>query len=290
RLAEQLRESGQKPAAADEYRKCMEYDSRWAYLARYQLAMADLEAGQPDAAEAGLVFNLKLLRFEREPEAKAQSLFALGNLLYQKREFSHVVRYLQDAVPALKDEPKYKDAPETTRARFQLADSYRQMALLESRSLLSDPKMRKEDKEHFKKEHAKRLKQAAEEFTALEAYLDSPAGKDHLTADLRLQVPFIAAKCWFALGGKDNIERSLGLYEKLIERHSGGLARLDALGGAVSCHDALGQETKVRQRLLQVKDALDKPGIPAEDRKAWEDWEKLATSRLKKGVAELKEG
>ena len=106
RLAEHYRDSGQKAAAIEAFRKCMEYETRWAYLARYKLAMTDLEAGRPDEAEAGLVFNLKMLRFDRDPEARALSLFALGNLLYQKREHIRVVRYLQDALAQFKDEPK----------------------------------------------------------------------------------------------------------------------------------------------------------------------------------------
>jgi len=96
RLGEAYRCGGNQKAAVPAYRKCMEYDTRFAYRARHQLAMNALVGGDLDEAEAALVYNLKMLRWESDPEALSQSLFALGSLLYQRRDYRRVVRYLED--------------------------------------------------------------------------------------------------------------------------------------------------------------------------------------------------
>ncbi|MFO0875913.1 MAG: tetratricopeptide repeat protein [Gemmataceae bacterium] len=261
RLAEVYRGARKSEAAQAAYSKCMEFDTKFAYRARHALALGRLETGDLDEAEAALVFNLKMLRWESDPEALSQSLFTLGNLLYQRRDYRRVVRYLEDALG------RFKDNPEVTRARYQLADAYRQIAAQENQSFLLGENMSPEARAHFQKEHRRWLQKAAEEFATLERFLDSPEGKEHLTPDLRSQVPFITAKCWFNLGQYD---KALVIYEKLIDRHPGKAEGLDALGGAVSCHAGLGQVDKVKQRLLQIKTAL--PQMPDEVRKPWEDW------------------
>lgn len=270
RLAEVYRTSGDSKAAVPAYHKCMEFDTRFAYRARYQLAMCHLLAGNLDEAEASLVFNLKMLRFDADPEALSQSLFALGNLLYQRRDYRRVVRYLEDALG------RFKDNPEVTRARYLLADSYRQIAAQENQSFLLGENMSAETRQHFQKEHRRWLQKAADEFAVLDRYLETPEGKDHLTAEQRIQVPFIAAKCWFNLGQYD---KSLEIYDRLIDRYPGKVEGLDALGGAVSCHAALGQIDKVKQRLLQIKNQL--PQMPEDVRGPWEEWVKEAIKPLK---------
>jgi tetratricopeptide (TPR) repeat protein len=269
RLAESYREAGKSPVAQEAYRKCLEYDTRYSYLSRYQLAMAALEAKNLDEAEAALVFNLKMLRWESDPEALAQSLFALGSLLYQRRDYRGVVRYLEDALE------RFKDNPEGTRARFQLANSYRQIASQENLSQIMNTSMSEEAAAHFKKEHHRWLQKAADEFAVLERFLETPEGKDHLTPEQRAQVPVIAAKCWAELGEH---AKALAIYEKLIDRYPGKVEQLDALGGAVSCHGNLGQIEKLKQRLLQIKMLL--PQMPEDVRKPWEEWYEQAVKML----------
>ncbi|MFM7151145.1 MAG: tetratricopeptide repeat protein, partial [Gemmataceae bacterium] len=261
RLAELYRGKGKKAESLAAFGKCMEHDTRFAYLARFQLAMARLEAGDLDEAEAALVYNLTMLRWESDPEAMSQSLFALGSLLYKRRDYRRVVRYLEDALG------RFQDNPEVTKARFQLADSYRQIAAQENQSYLLGETMSAETRSHFQREHRRWLQKAADEFAALDRLLETEAGKQHFNAEMRAQVPFISAKCWFNLG---QYEKSLTVYEKLIDRYLGKVEVLDALGGAVSCHAALGQVDKVKQRLLQIKTTLPKIEEPV--RGPWERW------------------
>ncbi|MFO0926060.1 MAG: tetratricopeptide repeat protein [Gemmataceae bacterium] len=270
RLAEVYRTSGDAKAAVPAYHKCIEFDARFACRARYQLAILALMAGKPDDAEVGLLFNLKMLRWESDPEVLGQTLYALGNLLYQRRDYRRVARHLEDALG------RFKDNPEGTRARYQLADSYRQIAAQENQSFLLGENMSAETRQHFQKEHRRWMQKAADEFAVLDQFLETPAGKDHLTSEQRTQVPFIAAKCWFNLGQYD---KALEIYNRLIDRYQNKVEGLDALGGAVSCHAALGQVDKVKQRLLQIKNAL--PGMPEDVRGPWEEWVKEAIKPLK---------
>lgn len=276
RLAEHYRGGKDRAKARDAYQECLKYDTRYVYLARYRLAMEDLENGALDDAEAGLVTNLKRLRFEAEPEAMSQSLFALGGLLYRKRVYRRVVHYLEDALSRFKDDPRYRDSPELSRARFQLADSYRQIAAQETQSLLVEKSMSKEAREHFEGQQKLFLGRAAEEFATLDAYLNTSAGQDHLTKEQRTQVPFITAKCYFNLG---KYEKALEVYDRLIRTYPNRVEGLDALGGAVQCHAAMGKEDLVRQRLLQIEQAL--PQVPEEVRKPWAAWLKEARKPLK---------
>jgi tetratricopeptide (TPR) repeat protein len=272
RLGEVLRGTNRPAEAAEAYRNCLSHQTRFQYLARYRLAQAALESGDLDEAEAALVLNLKFLRFESDAEAKEKTLFALGALLYQRRNFRGAVRHLEEALE------QFKDNPEATKARYQLADCYRQIAAQENqRSLLSD-KMTEQAKEHFQNEHRRWLQKAAEEFTALDRFLDGAAAKGQLSKELRAQVPFIAARCWFNLG---EFKTALEIYEGLIERHAGKVEALEALGHAVGCHAGLGQPDMVRQRLLQVLKML--PGVGLDDgaRTAWKKWVQEAMGKVK---------
>src|SRR5207302_9130079 len=89
--------------------------------------------------------------------------------------------------------------------------------------------------------------------------LDGAKGKDALTEEQHLQVPFFAAKCWFEAG---DYKKALEIHEALIVRHRSHPEELDALGGAIQCHAALGQQTRVKQRLLEIEKALPQHDDP----------------------------
>jgi tetratricopeptide (TPR) repeat protein len=279
RLAEHYRETGEKKKAEEKYQDCMKYSTRFEYLARFRLAMAYLENGDLDNAQAALVYNLKMLRWEDEPDATAESLFAVSNLLYQKREYIRVVHYLEDLLGRAKDSPKYRDSPDLTRSRFQLADAYRQIAARELMGLIADSPISKEAKEHRESQQRLYLQRAAEEFIALNAFLETPAGEPHLTKEQRVQVPFNAAKCLFNLG---KYKEALEVYDKLAQKHANKVEGLDALGGAVQCHAAMLQEDEIRQRLLQIEQGIEQ--VEKADPKVgevWRDWVKRAREPLK---------
>lgn len=276
RLAEHYRETGDRKKAAEKYQDCMKYDTRFEYLARFRLAMADLENGDLDNAQAALVYNLKMLRWDEEPDAMAESLFALSNLLYQKREYTRVVRYLEELLGRAKDSPKYKDSSELTRSRFQLADAYRQIASRELLALFADGPISEQAREHRESQKKLYEQRAAEEFLALDTFLETPAGKNHLSKEQRIQVPFHAAKCLFNMG---KYKESLEVYDRMAKKYANKVEGLDALGGAVQCHAAMLQEDDIRQRLIQIEQTI--PHVPEKVGELWKDWVKRAREPLK---------
>lgn len=269
RLGEIARAAKNAKAAGEAYRECMKYETAFSNRAQYQIAMIALAAGAMDDAEAALVFNIQLLRWEADPEAMQQSLLALGNLLYQKRDYKRVVPYLENALG------RAKDSPEVTTARYQLADSYRQIASKENQSFLLAESMPAETRAHRQQEHKRWLEKAAEEFATLERFLETPEGKDHLTPQLRTRVPFIAARCWREFGQYD---KAVELCEKLIERYPDRVEALEALGLAVDCYALLGKLDHVKQRLLQIKTLL--PKMDKEVREPWEEWLAQAVKQI----------
>src|SRR5205085_1303467 len=98
----------------------------------------------------------KMLHWESDPEALSQTLFALGNLLYQRRDHRRASRYLEEAVA------KAPPGPEVTRARYQLADCYRQIAAQENQSFLLGESMSAESRAHFQQRHREWLQKAAD--------------------------------------------------------------------------------------------------------------------------------
>jgi tetratricopeptide (TPR) repeat protein len=276
RLGEYYREQGETNKANEMYHDCVKYNRRFVALARYRLAMADLEAGRLDDAEAGLVANLRALGWESEPEAKAESLYALANLVYGKREYSRVIFYLENAVVHFHNNPRFKGTPNYTRLRYQLADAYRQVANRELMSLLSDTTISPEMRKHRESEQKLYLQKAATEFAELDKFLNTEKGRTHLSPEQRVQVPSILAKCLFNLG---KYAEALVIYDRLAQQYENKVEGLEALGGAVQCHAALFQEDKVRQRLLQIERTL--PHVPRNIAEEWKEWVKAAKEPLK---------
>lgn len=291
RLGRLRAEAGDDGAAGDAYRKCMEQNTRFEYLARHQIALGLLREKPPriDDAAAVLVQNVNALRHEAGHEALTLSLSLLADMLYKKRDYRRVVHYLENHLGAL------KGSPEATRARYQLADSYRQLASQQTLSLVLTESMSPETRKHHEQQHRRWLEKAADEFTALDALLDAPAGKDHLSREQRTAVPFVTAKCWFNLG---QFDKALKIYEKLTTRHPGQIESLEALGGVVSCHAALLQQDPrhldrsrmnlIKQRLNEIQQLL--PTMPPEASEPWEEWVQKVARSLDEYAAEIEAG
>jgi tetratricopeptide (TPR) repeat protein len=277
RLGDIFLQGNDNAAAVKNYQLCIKVgESHFAHLARYQQAMIALKEGRVDEGMGMLSINIKNLHYEDDPEALAQSLFTFADLWYQKSDYQAVYRTLEIALGRFKENPKFKDNPEVTRARFQLADSYRQIAIRESEGVLKDTSMDPDARATFLAEHRRLLRLAAEEFASLDAYLATEAGKEQLTAKQRMDVPAITAKCWFELGEYDKAQ---AINERLIAQYPDQLQGLDSLGRAVQCHAQRGQIDMIRQRLYQIRMLLSK--LPEEVRKAWEPWLEECVKQLK---------
>ncbi len=265
-LAETLRLSN-SPKAEEAYRNCRNTATApFTYRAQYRLAMYSLARGEVDDAEATLRQNLHMLRFENDREAQEQSLFALGGIYYHQNKYHEVVRILEEALG------RFPANPEATRAHLQLAQSYRQLSAQQNLTALTNLYKTEESRTHFAREHRRWLTKAAEEFSELAGFLETAASAGHLTQEERAQIPFTAAACRFDLG---EYKTALEIYNHLAERHKGTDEALNALGGAVRCHAALGQNDLVRQRLTEIRSQLAQ--LDESVRRPWEAWLTIAS-------------
>ena len=268
-LAETRRQLGSEAAALDAYRECIKVTTPFAYRRRYQLALIAMRNGELDEAEAALEQNLKLLRFDPDSEAQEKSLFALGGLLFQRRNYSMVARRLGEALG------RFPVNPDATRAHYQLAESYYILANQENQNYLQGQYKDAVAKEHSRSEYRRLLHKAADEFLELAQVLDRPEAAGHLARDEVVQVPFKAAECRFELG---QYEDALHIYEQIVERYPEGVEHLNALGGTVRCLSSLGRGDKMRDRLADIRTAL--PKVEDDVRAKWEEWLLIAAKPL----------
>jgi hypothetical protein len=273
-LGETHREANNRAAAEAAYNACISVRAAapFPYRARYQLAQYQAGDGKLDKAVEILEQNLNLLRFDTDAEAQERSLFTLGNLLFQRKDHRGAQRRLEEALGTLRrraeGQPFVPASPDVTRAWYELAESYRQVANQAMQEHLVGEYRTAEAAGHLKEEYRRWLQKAAEEYEELAAFLDKPESAGHLPEEDRLQVPFLAADCRFNLGEYD---RALEIYDKLAPRYPNQPAGLNALGGAARCHFALGQPEKARRRLDDIRTAL--AAVPDEEvRKEWEKW------------------
>jgi tetratricopeptide (TPR) repeat protein len=266
-LGEARRQSKDLAAAEAAYIECVKYPP-FAYRACNQLAQLYWDSGRADQARDTLVQNLAQLRFDRDAEALEKSLYMLGNFAFQLHEYLEVTRRLEEALG------QFPSNPEQTRARYQLAESYRQLATDAKRDELLGDSPNPEYIKHLREKHRHFLQKAADEYQELAGFLEKPESAGHLTADERKLIPFTAALCRFNLG---QYPEALSIYDHLIEQNISVTVTLQALGGAARCHFGLQQGDKMRQRLDEIRKgiaSLDKP-----QQQEWEEW--LSTFLLK---------
>jgi tetratricopeptide (TPR) repeat protein len=281
-LGETRREAGDRAKAEEAYAACISVSvagsSPFPYRARFELAKYQIADGNLDKAVETLEQNLGLLRYDPDAKAQDDSLFTLGHVLYQRGDFRGAQRRLEEALGALRRGAEGQEfvpsGPDVTRAWYELAESYRQVANQAMREWQQNESRTAGGEGHLKEEYRRWTQKAAEEYEALARFLDKPASAGHLSEEERLGVPFLAADCRFNLGEYD---LALEAYEKLAARHPGQTrAGLNALGGTVRCHVSLNQPEKAHRRLGEIRAAL--AGVTDEElRKEWEGWLTVAS-------------
>jgi tetratricopeptide (TPR) repeat protein len=269
-LGEACRNLNDLRHAREAYRKCVECGARLTCRARYQLAMLDIDAGKIDEATQELEQNVKFLD-HRDPDAEAEekSRFALCSLLYQgatklPANYRKVVQNLEGHIDHL------SVTPEAVRARFQLADCYRQLTAQSTVNRYSLEKMSTDAHDHYLDVNRRYLTRAIAEFSKVEELIKDESLAALLTKKQRLEVPFIVAQCRFNLGEYD---QALQKYDELAKKWGNTPEALFALSGAVQCYGGMGDHEHLRQRAEQIRDMLPKTvGLPEADRRKWQDW------------------
>jgi hypothetical protein len=270
-LGETCRNLNDATAARKAYMKCVEFPARFTCRARYQLAMLDIEAGEIDNATRELEQNLQLDYGEPDREAQEKSKLALCSLLYQSaanaklpQNYRRVVVLLEGAID------HYTPTPEAVRARYQLADSYRQLAAQRTVNHYMSEKLSPEAQDHYVEENRRALTRAAEEFGKLEEILKNADLGAMLSLKQRDEVPFIVAQCRFNLGEYD---KALQKYDELANKWGNRPQGLWALGGTVQCFGSMGDFEKLRQRADHIRKLLaNTEGMSEVDRQQWLDW------------------
>jgi tetratricopeptide (TPR) repeat protein len=266
KMGEMRRQANLLAEAETAYEKCLAYSTHFAYFARCQLALLYSKRGQLDDAVEALVQNLKLIRFDPDQAAQEKTLYQLGNFAYMRHDYTGVVRWLEQALG------QFPENPDHTRAKYQLADSYRQLAADAKRDELLGDSPNPEYVKHLREKHHNFLEKAATEFQELAGFLETPGSAGHLTPDERRDVPFTAAQCRFDLG---QYAEALAIYDRLIAANVSPEVTLQALGFAARCHLGMHQEEKMHERLEAIRKSL--ATLEKADRERWEEWLSLAT-------------
>ncbi len=270
-LGEVQKELGQTEEAKSSYLTSLKYQGPHTYKARYQIAIILMERNELDQAADTLEQNLQLLRFDPDTEVQEKSLFALGSIFFQRKNYRMVVRRYEEALE------RFGKNNQAVRARLQLAESYRQLANQEQQNFILGEKTTSETKNHYQAEHQKWLQKSADTYQDLEQLADSPLGITQLSEDERLLIPLLAAECKFNMG---QYEAAMLVYAKFSVKTKGKKEMLHALGGLVRCHSALGQFELVQQRLNELKAQLN--DMDETVRKEWEPWLAIASKPIQK--------
>ena len=270
-LGDAQRELGKPEAAKESYLQAMKHRGPYAYRSRYQIALLMMEKNEFDQAADILEQNLQLLRFDPDQESQERSLFALGSLFFQRKNYRMVVRRYEEALE------KYGQNQQAIRARLQLGESYRQLANQEQQNLILNEKTTSETKTHYQNEHRKWLNKASETYQELEQVADSPIGLTQLSEEERKLIPLLAAECKFNLG---NYESALIIYTRQFQKTKGSKESLHALGGMIRCHSVLGQQELVQNRLVELRSQLS--NMDEGTKKEWEPWLAVASKPIQK--------
>jgi tetratricopeptide (TPR) repeat protein len=272
-LGEIRRKGNDEAGAQAAYFKCIEHDSPYAFRARLQLAQADIRAGKVEEAEAALKQNVDLMRGAPDDEVYQKTLLTLGDLLVRRGNFRQAALYLQEALD------RYPSNPESTAARLQVGDCYRQLAFQEDQKIRSGAYVTEDAQAHYREQRRLWMKMAAAHFQKLtddllpnsaEAVLKEPDEQQFRRA------AFAAAECQFELGDYAGAARQ---YEALAARYAGHLEVLEALKQIARCNWVQGDGKKaaaavkrLQAALAQLPDASFGVESGAATRKDWQAW------------------
>jgi hypothetical protein len=271
RLAEARRALHDEPAALAAFRECLKWPGRYGYRARYQLAIAEKVRGKLDDAKEMLEQNLALLRREsleeRDPEAKEKTLFALGDVYFERRELKgELAKAITTLEGALE---QFAASPDALFARYQLAESYRLLADQLSQSLGPQERLSVEARLRIEQEVAHHRERAVANYEELSRLLLAKPARNQDEDSLLVYASFTTADCRFLLGDYEGAGRA---YEALAQRYKGRVEQFNALAGVVRCYSVPGSPSpeKARKALEEVRAGLDSLDPPT--RQEFERW------------------
>ncbi len=240
-------------AAADAYRECYRRYPRTLDGARALVPLAQCYLGLgPDnleLAERTLHIVLKKSQlFTPEAPEFADALFLLGDTQARRGGFENAVATLEEALD------RYPDDPRTVRARYLLADAYRQSGLALKAEV--DEVHLPGEIEQIRVEATSRFRQAASLFRRLiELYEKTGSGApDRLDEIYRRHAYLYEADSYFEM---QRYGQALKLYEDAAGMFKDQPAGLAAYVQMINCHVFLGQPEEALAALARVSVLVD---------------------------------
>jgi tetratricopeptide (TPR) repeat protein len=273
-LGETCRRLSDVKAAETAYKACAESGAKFTYRARYELAMLAIEAGDIDRAVKLLEQNILIEHGMPDAEAQEKSRLALCALLYQSAAafspyYRRVVQYLEGHLD------NYALTPESVRARYQLADSYRLLVNQFAVNRVISEKINSEAFDHFLNVSRKSWTRAAEEFTKLEELIQDQEKASLLSVEQQVEIPFRVAECYYNLG---EYEKALHKYEDVANKWGNHENALRAMGETIKCYAAMNDPKQLQQRAEKIRGMLTAvEGLSETKRQQWIEWLKIAT-------------
>jgi tetratricopeptide (TPR) repeat protein len=273
RLGEAQRALHHDSEAMHAYDECVKKPGTFAYRARYELAAVEIARGEMDRAADDLELNRKLLTYEADSDAEEKTLYELGGLLFQRKDWLVASYRLQEA------EQKYPNSSRAIVGQFQLAECYRNLAAAEDGKLRAAERTSADVEKFVRAQYQSWLKKAAAAYDGLVRTLSNRLAAGRLSTEeeavYRLAA-FAAAECRSNLG--DN-KGAIQLYEQLAVRYHHQVEGLHALAGVATCcwrdhQEDQAQTTvaKIRQMLNEMDDATFVRSSAGSTRKQWQDW------------------
>jgi hypothetical protein len=286
KLAEAQRALGQEVAARASYLECLKWPGRYAFRARYELAVTKkvpdgTESRWTDEAQHELEHNLELLRGagpDDDNEAREKTLFALGDLYFERLRLEGMLtRAINSLEEALEQFP---DSPQAANARYQLAESYRLRAEQLGKQLSPEQHVTREVRLRINMEVVAYRQKAVANYDELSKALLAKFAKEGLTAeeDNRLvYASFKAADVRYMMGG---YEESGRIYEALAERYKrlGRVEYYNALAGLVRSYTmprspSRANLAKAQKAIEEIRVGLSRLDAPT--RRGFEEWLRL---------------
>jgi tetratricopeptide (TPR) repeat protein len=272
--AEALRSLRNDVAAQADYRHCIKFPGPFAYRARHQLAMAEIERKNLEEAESILNQNLEMLNTDaanRDPEAKEKTLFALAHLLVQRQDYRMAFVRLQEALE------QYPNNPGELKTRFELGQCAMQLA--DDATRKGNEAKTAEERAHYRTQQQRFLEQAAGAYQRVVDECTNPQQSRVIAADAEMMVrdaAFAVAECRFSLGQYDE---ALRLYEGLAKHYRNQVEELIAWRHAWQCYGVKFQPDQAKRVLEQMRQSLQQMPASAFDnstevrrRRWWDDW------------------
>jgi tetratricopeptide (TPR) repeat protein len=253
RIAQLYRAMGRLPEAIAAYQECYRRFPRTLDGSRALVPLAEcylaVGPGNEELAEKALdvVLTDSDVLTPQAPEF-ADALFLLGDVLNRRGDFERAIATLEEALE------RYGDDPRVCRARYLIADSYRQSALA-LRAEMEEATFAGE-LEQMRMESAVRFRTAQALYRQLIREYEV-RGRDELDGLERLyyrHAMLYEADCWFETGDYD---RALKLYEEAAGTFKDSPASLAAYVQIINCHVFLGQTHEARAALARAQILVD---------------------------------